>query len=304
MSTFRNESHIFAVIPFYKGNAYLPQLFRLLQDNAEALRNGFPGYTLTAIFVNDSPEYPMQFPTMLVDFECVALEMPVNSGIHAARARGLSACKNGLVLFLDQDDIIAPDYFARQLEYLSEGEAVLCNAGIEEADGSCRALYQSRYEMERVNDKRIYLYSHNIIKSPGQCLIRIECIPEAWRNVRLERNGSDDLLLWLMLLEKGFRFRLNPEQLYIHKYTGKNLSAAGDEMSRSTVEAAELLRRTGAAPEKDLKILERSREFGIRFNESGAAKKLLLAVKNADIVIPRILWKFRSVLSRMRKHDF
>ena len=75
-------------------------------------------------------------------------------------------------------------------------------------------------------------------------------------------------------------------------------------MSRSTVEAAELLRRTGAAPEKDLKILERSREFGIRFNESGAAKKLLLAVKNADIVIPRILWKFRSVLSRMRKHDF
>lgn len=41
------------------------------------------------------------------------------------------------------------------------------------------------------------------ITSPGHCLIRKTSIPQLWKENILKNNGSDDLLLWLLMLEEN-----------------------------------------------------------------------------------------------------
>ena len=57
-----------------------------------------------------------------------------------------------------------------------------------------------------LNNLTFYLKSHNIIKSPGQCLIKRQCIPVEWQRYIMKTNGADDLFLWILLLEKSYKF--------------------------------------------------------------------------------------------------
>ena len=89
---------------------------------------------------------------------------------------------------------------------------------MEKADGSFYALYSKKTDFNRINDKQFYLKSHNVIKSPGQCLIKTSCIPEEWTQYIMRTNGSDDLFLWILLFEKSYQFVINNEILYTHKF--------------------------------------------------------------------------------------
>ena len=291
-----NEDKISVIIPYYHGSRYLPAIAEMMEKNASSLRNAGFKETLELILVNDSPEEELVFPEGNYAFSYSVVCMEKNSGIHAARLKGLAESKGTCILFLDQDDLIADDFFARQLKTLGEGAAAISNGFLEGSDGSKKKIFRNSYELERVNDKRIYLYSHNVIKSPGQVLIRKDHIPAEWAAGIISRNGSDDLLLWLLFLNAGDRFQTEPECLYTHVYTGENLSEEKLEMTRSSLEVYDILKESADFPEKDLKILKRSRELGIRLSESNTLKKMVLLLKNADIVIPRIFWKTKTLL--------
>ena len=296
-----SPAKISVVIPYYHGSRYLFGIAEMMEKNAASLKRSEPDVPLEVILVNDSPDEELLFPEGAYGFSYSVIRMEKNSGIHAARCRGLYESTGTHIHFLDQDDRIADDFYARMLKCMGlDAAAGISNGILESAGEKEEKIFRSPYELERVNDIRIYLYSHNVIKSPGQVLIRKDHIPEGWTAGTISRNGSDDLLLWLMFLNAGDRFRTEPECLYTHVYTGENLSEEETEMSKSSLEAAKILEKDPDFPEKELRKLKRSRNMEIRLHESSMPKKLLLLLRNADIVFPRILWKVKAEAGKNR----
>lgn len=85
----------------------------------------------------------------------------------------------------------------------NKADLVICNAYMEKADGSFYALYSKKTDFNRINDKQFYLKSHNVIKSPGQCLIKTSCIPEEWTQYIWEQMVQMfvfmDIIIWKII---------------------------------------------------------------------------------------------------------
>lgn len=252
-----NQDYIISVItPFYRGNKYIEQLFCVINKNYQKLRETFSNAKIELIIVNDSPEVEIEQPTTKVEFEYKVIKHKKNSGIHQARVTGLSYCTGDYVLFLDQDDVLKDNAIVSQMRTIIKNKAdlVICNAYMEKADGSFYALYSKKTDFNRINDKQFYLKSHNVIKSPGQCLIKTSCIPEEWTQYIMRTNGSDDLFLWILLFEKSYQFVINNEILYTHKYTGENLSESEVKMGTSSLEIVDFLEQIDYVRKSDIKI--------------------------------------------------
>lgn len=285
------------ITPFYKGNKYLAQLFKVIQSNYEKLKEKYPQAEIELIIVNDSPDIEVEIPKEKFDFQYIVENHWVNSGIHQARVTGLKNCSGEYILFLDQDDVLVDNAIVSQMKIIENYNAdiVICNAYLEDSNRNCQALYKTKTEFQRLNDLRFYLKSHNVIKSPGQCIIKKECIPKEWQMYIMKKNGSDDLFLWILLLETGHKFVINKEILYIHKYTGENLSESESKMNLSSLEIVDFLRKIDYVSQKDVSELKRAREFRVEIRKSNWIRKILLMLKNADLVLYLIYNKMKKV---------
>ena len=123
-----------------------------------------------------------------------------------------------------------------------------------------------------------------------------DAIPEVWTKWIMKTNGSDDLFLWILLLKNKNLFVLNPECLYIHKYTGENLSSSEEKMSHSSLEVATYLEKIEGSCSEDIMKLIRSREFGFFWKASSGIKRLKLVLSNVDILFSRCVWKINRIL--------
>ena len=245
----------------YHGNEYFPRLFAMLEANTLAVQAKYPDLKVEYVIVNDSPWEPLALPeTDGLHFELKTLVNPENYGIHKSRAIGIAASSGQLITLLDQDDEIAETFLLSQYEALGDREAVVCN-GIKEFDTHEKVIYKGSVKMSLLNRKLFYLKAANQIVSPGQCLIRRDAIPRAWLDNPQAVNGSDDLFLWLLMLNSGIRFVKNPEKLYTHKQVGNNLSNSLEKMCKSDMEMCQLLREKKLLPEKDIRSRERMCAF-------------------------------------------
>ena len=295
----RGKEHTISVItPFYRGNAFLGALFSNLEKAAKTFSEAHTDGGVDLILVNDSPEEQVILPEGEFCFTVRVLEMPENSGIHAARVQGLKSAEGEWILFLDQDDEILPVFLTRQIACGEETGMAVSNYFMEDENGNRTPGYRKQAEMQRLNDKTVYLYSHNVIKSPGQCLIRKSLIPEEWKDLTLRENGADDLFLWLLLLEQGKRFSLNETPLYVHRFTGQNLSGSVLKMGESTLKAAELLKKIPWFPEKDIRILENARLFDRKWQNGSASQKAGAVLRHPGIFARRTAMKIRLLFSR------
>lgn len=245
----------------YNGNPYIPRLFAMLEANALAVQAEYPDLQVEYIIVNDSPWVPLELPeTDDLHFTCKTLVNPENYGIHKSRIRGIEASSGALITMLDQDDEIADDFLLSQYKAMGDADAVVCN-GWKELENSAKPIYRSKLKMHLVNKKLFYLKAANQIVSPGQCLLRKSAIPAAWLENPQAVNGSDDLFLWLLMLEQGIQFVENPQMLYTHKQVGNNLSNSLRKMSQSDLEMCQLMRQKQLLPEKDICKRERMCAF-------------------------------------------
>lgn len=195
---------ISVITPFYNGNKYMKQLFSILEDNYKTLKTDFPNSEMELVIVNDSPEIAVDLNFINVKFEYRVVTHECNLGIQQARVTGLDNCKGDYILFLDQDDELFENAIAKQFELLinENSDMVICNAYMESADGKRDLLYKKRTDFNRLHDLKFFLKSHNVIKSPGQCLIKKKMIPAEWKKYIMKKNGSDDLFLWILMFEK------------------------------------------------------------------------------------------------------
>lgn len=270
------------ITPFYYGNEFIYRLAASINRSVSALQYQGDGADVEWIIVNDSPgERVGELP----DSEGLHVRIVSNDrneGIHASRVHGLSEAHGDYIVMIDQDDEIAADYLSvmlRTARSCPDAEAVVCNELVEEADGGVHKLYPRSSDLRRVTDFGYYLNVTNPIQTPGQCLIKSEAIPDAWKKRVISANGSDDLLLWLMMLTRGARFQAIPHCLVIHHHTGGNLSDSGAMITQSSYEVAEILLQEGFTEAGQDRQLRRSISLGYAPRWRKALNLKALAIK-------------------------
>ena len=279
------------ITPFYKGNAYLCSLSKQILENVR-LFEGNSDVKVEWIIVCDSPDTLPNRNLISPEIPMRIIKHNINMGIHQARITGLQASQADWILFLDQDDWISGNMIQRMMAYTNDADVVVCNALCEESNGEVYRRYNNQAEIRQVGTLNVYLMITGVL-CPGQCLIRRTAIPREWEDSVLKTNGSDDLMLWIMMLSRKARFRVLPETYYRHTFTGRNVSGSEEQIGSSSSEAAELLYRSGFLSKRQFHLLMRS----IRWSLRSRKENLSHFYQNLDIIAYRILWKIRKRLS-------
>lgn len=276
---------ISVITPFYKGNRYMEQLFSCIRTAALAA----PQAEVELVLVNDSPECPVVFEEVWVrGFSVQVLTNETNSGIHRSRVNGLKEAKGRFVWFLDQDDLLSERAFVSQLALSADADVILAN-GWDQNPNSPGPIYKSPAHQRQAARPRFYYTLTNQIVSPGHVLIRKSAVPQLWQEDFVRRNGSDDLLLWLLLFHSGCRWTVNFEQLYTHVETGENVSANVEKMAQSSCEVLQILRRHGCVTEKQARRFLRGRQFAVAYSGKGKAGKLAAMLRYPDAAWEKLL---------------
>ena len=295
----KDDFLISVITPFYNGNKYIKRLFNVLGKNYDSLKEKYPNAEMELIIVNDSPEVEIVVPDLKIYFSYKVIKHELKYGIQQARVTGLNNCEGDYILFLDQDDELLNNAIVNQVEKIFQKKAdmVICNAYMEKSDGSSCILYKSNEEFNRLTDLQFYLKSHNVIKSPGQCLVKKEIIPAEWKKFIMKKNGSDDLFLWILLLEKECRIAINKEPQYIHKFTGENLSESEEKMTISSLEIVEFLKNVDYVPKEHVDLLYRARTFSFQLRKGNLLDKIKEIWKNNDIFFYLVINKIKRGIS-------
>ena len=278
---------ISVITPFYKGNQYMQQLFECIRSAALAA----PKAQIELVLVNDSPEYPIEYDADRVrGFELRVLENAHNCGIHQSRVNGLRQARGEFVWFLDQDDLLSENAFSSMLSLSSDADVIVAN-GFDQNPNSYGPIYKSEAHQKAATQPRFYYSVSNQIVSPGHCMIRRCAIPASWGENIVRRNGSDDLLLWLLLFHAGARWAVVGDLLYTHVDTGNNVSADTAKMSASSMEVLAILEKLDAVTPAMARRFRRSRKMASCYVGKSKASKLWAMVRWPDVAVNRLRLK-------------
>ena len=244
------------------------------------------------VFVNDSPNIKLEFDEKLVtNFSLRIIENDKNIGIHASRCNGLKNAKGKYVLFLDQDDEITNDALISQYNKIEQGADLVLGNGMYEDKITTSKIFYNKFSQRFAIKKTPYILARNLIISPGQCLIKKDSIPDFWKEHYLESNGADDYLLWLLMFNDNAKIICNYDIVYIHKYTGDNVSLNNEKMYKSQKDLVEILQKNKEYNSRDLIKLQRTIDYKYNYKK----KFFKETIKNLDIFIYnvyyKILWK-------------
>ena len=97
-------------------------------------------------------------------------------------------------------------------------------------------------------------------------------------------------------LRRGGIFKGCSEAVYIHKYTGENLSAESEKMTISTISMIKYLRKIDYVLPSLVDELEKDRMFSLEWNNYSVLQKIQKIFLNGDILVKRTRWKIRSLI--------
>lgn len=238
---------ISVIVPIYYGEKYIQGIIEQIEAGKNMLKNI---EDIELLFVNDSPDAPLALNWTSESLDIIIINSDHHAGIHGARVKGLLECHGEYVLFLDQDDKIAPEYFDSQLQAIGDADAVVCNGF---NDG--KKIYTDDTVFKNVGSKEFVLKRWNSILSPGQVLIRKHSIPDVWIENIMQKTGTDDWFLWICMLAGNCKFSINDNILYEHVVHNSNTSADIVRMTRSEYEIFEIVRKKRILTTDDEKLL-------------------------------------------------
>lgn len=231
--------NISVIVPLYKGEKYIRKIISMIKQNV-IICNYVLKCKAELIFVNDFPDEIINETNTIISNvvdKITIIQNKVNLGIHRSRVVGLQKAKGDYILFLDQDDQISDAYMLSQLMYIKNEDAVLCNGEYR----NHKLIYRNESHQKEAVDKLTYLKQKTVIVSPGQVLIKRKAIPMEWSEHLLNENGSDDVLLWILMLNKRCTFAINPLIMYKHVEDGQNASLDFSKMKKSVEELSTVL---------------------------------------------------------------
>lgn len=239
---------ISVIVPMYHGKKYLNDITNQIDKCAQNIGR----VNVELILYNDSPDEEIVVNENNYPYMIRVFNPGFNSGIHGARVHGLEYAIGEYVLFLDQDDKIAPTYLLQQLKCIGSADAVVCRA-----IHNNRLHYTDTHVFEEVISKEFMIQKWCPIVSPGQVLIRKSSIPQHWKNNIIIHNGADDYFLWLLMMSEKRIFSLNQEVLFEHVSTGLNTSDDTNNMMDSEMEMIHLLKNCHVFSSEDEVLLSR-----------------------------------------------
>lgn len=235
------------IVPIYHGKKYIANIIAQA-ENCVALLDG--NHSVELVLVNDAPDEILgEYCSEKVHIKVI--ETDINRGIHGARVHGLSQAFGEYILFLDQDDLIAPEYLQSQLATIGDADAVVCrliHAG--------KQFYNHTFPMEEIINLEFTLSKGTPMISPGQVLIKKDAIPEFWKSNIMQNNGADDWFLWICMMKEGNQFAVNQEILFEHVVDGKNASMQALKMHRSEKEVLEKLKKHPLMSKADIEVFQ------------------------------------------------
>lgn len=278
------------IVPIYKGIKYIPGIISQIEENATHLT----GDAVELVLSNDDPENEINGNLSSKIIEIKVLNTNKNRGIHGARVEGLSHSKGEYILFLDQDDEIAPFYLSSQLNSIGRCDAVVCNI----ISGGM-IQYNTDKPLYKAVSKECMIGEGNMISSPGQVLLRKSAIPGLWKEFLLKNNGADDWFLWLCMHSSGKKFALNEDVLFTRRVHYYNTSSDSIKMAASEEELTDLIRKLHILNRSEfdmfMKLIPRLRQMRVKENESWKKRFLILndwlSIKQSGRSIERYLDK-------------
>lgn len=277
------------ITPFYCGNKFMNNYFLSINQASKSFID--EGNRLEIILVNDSPWELIHVPEIInYNYTIKIINNKKNYGIHQSRIYGLIKAEGEYIIFLDQDDELTVDSLVSQKNKIKNYDIVLAN-GIFELPEKKQLIYGDLKSIQFATKKWPYFLVRDLIISPGQCLIKKSSIPHQWISYILQTNGTDDYLLWILMLDEGKKITYNEKLVYIHKYTGENISVGFEHMYKSSYEMLSLLKSGRLIRRLSYFYLQRTIKYKY---EIGLGKKrfLISSLKNLDIFMINVIFRF------------
>lgn len=166
-------------------------LNRLLQSiHVAASKVGdLPGFQCAVWVVNDSPEVDL---SELLANNSYAFNLQIegpekNRGVAEARNFPLPKIRRGFIAWIDQDDVLDPEYFAAILPQLRSDSVLLLNADMR-FHGNTQLLFAVPPRIRRSS-----LSWYNPIRTPGMLVFPVEAVHKnGWRFSNAGRYGGSD----------------------------------------------------------------------------------------------------------------
>lgn len=250
----RKYKDISIIIPLYKGRRFCKRLIKMVEKNC-LYKNLFHECNIEVIFVNDYPAEWVKLEEYNTIFDIIFIKHEQNMGIQASRIDGIKNAKGEYVIMLDQDDLVTENWLYSQWHRIVSQNAdyCVCNGW----GGRFKVLWEEEIFKNQVNDLCHYFSIGNTICSPGQVIIKRNKIPKQWISNIQKCNGTDDFLLWIMILKNGGRFFINNELLFYHTPERSFESIDMQGMIVSFKETIQILKKIGLIKETELNLLNR-----------------------------------------------
>lgn len=240
------------IIPLYKGGKYCNNLLQMIQQNS-LYKQMYKTCKIEVVFVNDFPDEKIRIEDKDRNFDVKIIEQERNMGIHASRVDGIENSNGTYIIMFDQDDQVSDNWLYSQWNKIitENAEACVCNGW----KGRFRSLWKTDRTKD-INSLSYYLSVRNAIFSPGQVIIKKECIPDGWKHNIQKCNGADDFFLWILILKKGVKFTINNEQLFYHSPERNEDSINAKAMIESLIELLGILRSKELLEENECTLLD------------------------------------------------
>lgn len=281
------------IVPCYNGGRFMPQLLGSLASQT------FRDFEI--VIVDDgSTDAATRQELDNVD-PSVRVIRQTNKGLSAARNAGITAAAADLVLTLDCDDMIAPNYLSEAVALLDAAPAdvalVLSHQQLVGAASGPLERHFNRFDL---------LFANPI---PSAVLLR----KSAWQEVggydETMREGYEDWEFYLRLMLRGFRGITIPKPCVIY-----NVSAGGMLFNTSSGKHANIwrsMRRKHAAAYRPLAMLRlwRVSRDGSGHDDPGHVSVLkaiaayLMAVALPDALFSMLIAMRRQRLLLGRRHE-
>ena len=254
-----NQKKISVITPYYKG---INTIFNTIDSVLISVRK-YENLKLQYILIIDSMEDKIEIIDKIKTRYGETIELIENEkniGVAASRNKAIKFAEFDYVLFLDQDDILAENYFEAVYKAINKkSDLIVCNA----------------YVVNVKNKKRVKMYNRkpnlnfkgflkgNKILSPGQVLYssRVASMEELYTGCSDEFKGADD---WASYLNIFINFEnvvvsYVEEPVFYYNLHENNYSKNWKELNMSAIKTAEHFLGKVSCIEKQ--ILEKRIEF-------------------------------------------